>query len=162
MWTLFLKAKSQITEADADNMKKESWPIFKSLADKQNKAIEGEKPSALFLTALREMLSTGRVKLADVSCTILPEGFIGWRDNEFAYLLGDTTYNAVCKFYRERDKTFPLTKRLLMKHLSTEKLIMSDTENSKQKKLGGKNRRVVWLYADALEENDEKEENDDV
>jgi len=107
------------------------------------------------------MLSIRKAKLLDTSSGMLPEEGIGWKDDNFAYLLMDSAYNAVCRFYRERDKSFPLSKRRLLKHFATEKLIIPSEDNTKQKKLGGKNRRVVWLYMDALEEKIEKESETD-
>lgn len=161
MWALFLLRKKHITEKAANALKEESLSIFKALAVRQNKAITEEKPTELFLSALREMLSTRKAKMLDTSSATLPEEGIGWKDNNFAYLLMDSAYNAVCKFYRERDKSFPLSKRRLLKHLATEKLIVPSDDNTKQKKLGGKNRRVVWLYLDALDEKTGKESETD-
>lgn len=161
MWTLFLQRNKHITEKAATALKEESLSIFKAMAVRQNKAITEEKPTELFLSALREMLSTRKAKLLDTSSGMLPEEGIGWKDDNFAYLLMDSAYNAVCRFYRERDKSFPLSKRRLLKHFATEKLIIPSEDNTKQKKLGGKNRRVVWLYMDALEEKIEKESETD-
>ncbi len=152
MWTLFLQKQGQLTEEESSEFRNESWKIFKKLAVNQNRAIAGEKPTTLFINALKEMLSTCRVRLLSTNSGTLPDNGIGWKDENYIYLMGDITYNAVCKFYRESDRSFPLSKRLLLKHLNMEKLIVPSDDNTKQKKICGKNRRVVWLYADALEE----------
>ncbi len=152
MWTLFLQKQGQLSEDESKEFRSESWEIFKQLAIAQNKAIAGEKPTTLFLNALKEMLSTQKVRLLPVDSGNLPDNGIGWKDDNYIYFIADTTYNAVCKFYRESDRSFPLSKRLLLKHLNVEKLIVPSDDNTKQKKIKGKNRRVVWLYADALEE----------
>ena len=58
--------------------------IFKAMAVRQNKAITEEKPTELFLSALREMLSTRKAKLLDTSSEMLPEEGIGWKDDNYA------------------------------------------------------------------------------
>lgn len=157
MWLLFLEHNKQISKVAANSITDEAMDIFKALAVRQNKSLIEEKPTELFLSALREMLSTRRVKLLDTSQPTLPAEGIGWKDDNYIYLQPETTYNAIHKFFRERDKSFPLSKRRLLKHLATEGLIVPSEDNTKQKKIGGKNCRVVWLYADILEDSTEQE-----
>lgn len=156
VWTLFLKSKGQLNETEMKEIRSESWENFRLLAEKQNRIMYDDKPSTLFITALKEMLATKRVRLADL-CKENPmyssKEIIGWQDKNYAYLLGDTAYTEVCKFYREQDKTFPISKKQLLKHLAMDKYILpSEQGNTHQKKIFGQNRRVVFLYGNALTE----------
>lgn len=159
VWCLFMRSADLISETEATDMKEEAWVIFRDLADKNNKALIAEKPSVQFLSALRELLLTGKVKLFPTDTSLMGSEGIGWKDGNYAYLNWGTAYNAVCKYYRERDGVFPLGTNQLLKHLAAEHYIVSDKDNnSKLKKLGGKTRRVVWLHIDALDEKDEQKE----
>lgn len=159
VWTNFLKSNGQISDDKAKVYRQDSWRVFKLLADKQHRMMRDDKPSVLFITALKEMIATKRVRLIDLVESDKPNSnytskeCIGWRDSNYVYLLGETAYSEVCKFYREQDKSFPISKKQLLKHLVIDKYIEpSEQGNTKQKKIAGQNKRVVWLHADALEE----------
>lgn len=158
VWTLFLKNRGKLTEEEMQAMRNDAWNNFKLLAEKQNRIMYDDKPSTLFITALREMLATKRVRLIDLSKespAYTSKDCIGWRDDNYAYLLGDTAYTEVCKFYRDQDKAFPISKKQLLKHLAIDKYIVPGEQgNTHQKKIYGQNRRVVFLYANALTEAD--------
>ena len=162
VWTLFLKSKGRMTEKEMSNTRNDSWEIFKELAEKQNRILLDEKPSTLFISALKEMLATKRVRLIDLNnenSVYSSKDCIGWRDENYAYLLGDTAYTEVCKFYRDQDKSFPVSKKQLLKHLVIDKhIIPGEQGNTHQKKINGQNRRVVFLYADSLIETGGEEE----
>ena len=162
VWTLFLKSRGQLTEDEMKEMRNDAWENFKSLAEKQNRIMYDDKPSTLFITALKEMLATKRVRLIDLSKenpAYASKDCVGWRDENYAYLLGDTAYTEVCKFYRDQDKSFPVSKKQLLKHLVIDKYIVPGEQgNTHQKKIYGQNRRVVFLYANALTEADGGEE----
>lgn len=162
VWTLFLKSRGKLTEEEMQAMRNDAWLNFKLLAEKQNRIMYDDKPSTLFITALREMLATKRVRLIDLSKespAYTSKDCIGWRDDNYAYLLGDTAYTEVCKFYRDQDKAFPISKKQLLKHLVIDKYIVPGEQgNTHQKKIYGQNRRVVFLYTNALAETDRGED----
>ena len=158
VWTSFMRSTDIINESEMVSIRDEAWKIFKELAEKNNNALLSEKPSMQFISALKELLLTGKAKLFPTSTSVLGSEGIGWKDNNYAYLNWGTAFNAVCKYYRERDGVFPLGTNQLLRHLAAEHYIVSDGDNnSKLKKLGGKPHRVVWLHIDALDEQKEEE-----
>lgn len=160
VWTLFLKSREQVDNTQLEEIRNNSWEVFKELGEKQNRVMFDDKPSTLFITALKEMLATKRIRLIDInkqSTTFSGKDCIGWRDNNYAYLLGDTAYTEVCKFYRDQDKVFPVSKKQLLKHLAMDKYIVPGEQgNTHQKKIFGQNRRVVFLFENALSERAEE------
>lgn len=168
LWSVFLSVKNIINAEEAEAIKAESWSILKELAEKQNESLTEEKPTYLFLSALRELITTKKVYIQTLGeekdtiyCGSIGSPPIGWVDKDYFYLLFKSAYNAVCKFYRESDRNFPIGEKGLLKYLKTENLVGSDDKGnvSRQKKIKGKNQRVVYLFRDAIEE---KEEDSDV
>lgn len=165
LWCVFLTVKNVITDNEADTIKSESWSILKELAEKQNESLTEEKPTRLFLSALKELITTKKVRICPIgeeknitlSGDMVTASTIGWSDKEYCYLLFKSAYNAVCKFYKESERSFPIGEKGLLKYLKTENLIDSDDKGnvSRQKKIKGKNLRVVYLFRDALEEKEE-------
>lgn len=156
LWTLFLHEKDAIDEGKRLEMTAECWDILKRIAILQNRVIVSEKPSALFLSALSELISTKAVRVHDLSKEGTPPivECIVFRDSNYYYLAPGAIYSAISKFYREQERNFPVTQRRLYDHLATEGLIFCDTtkvDKTRQKKINGKNARYLWLYRDVLD-----------
>lgn len=67
VWTLFLKSRNQIDNTQLEEIRNNSWEVFKELGEKQNRVMFDDKPSTLFITALKEMLATKRIRLIDIN-----------------------------------------------------------------------------------------------
>lgn len=150
----FMTATGGLTEQQKEEMAGESWEILCGLAEKQSKRLEQDRPPAMFLGALRELIATSQVIVNDLS---EPEplshgpNFIGYRDKQFFYLFGDTAYKAVVQFYSAQGRSFPLTKNGILRQLGADGiLLMNGSECTRTKKIGGKVQRIIWLRADAL------------
>lgn len=156
LWTLFLSESDAITESKRLEMTAECWDILKRIAIRQNKVIVSEKPSALFLAALSELISTKAVRIHDIVDKDSPfiTERIMYKDENYYYLAPGAIYSAISKFYREQERNFPVTQRRLYDHLAAEGLIFCDAskvDKTRQKKINGKNSRYLWLYRDALD-----------
>ena len=146
LWSLFEVQRGYLTQSARDSITSESWDVFTTLAKKQNQYINQDKPSALFVDALSEMLQTRKVDLVDIRSNSEVMNLVGWKDEKFAYLLSDSVYNAIYKFYSERGQVFPLRKVQLVKHLADDKIILpGEKTNYQLKKIRGKTRRVVQM-----------------
>lgn len=161
MFSKFLVDSGQVTDEWAQTFRAESWKVFRELSAEQARRINQDKPSSMFLSALRELLDTKEYMVEDLRHTEqFPVGKpIGYRDEDFFYLHPDTVYKAVRQFYAQADRNFPLTKQQLYKHLGVEGLIFADAnQTTKQKRIRGNNRRWLWLKADAVDQPDTKKE----
>ena len=157
--SIFLKFMCEVrafTEAECDSIRNESWQIFIKLADEQNRRIQQDKPTILFLSALKELLDTKEYNIESIKrvhpYSNPPEDSLGFFDDDYIYLYPETAYKAIKQFYNAADRNFPLSKSQLFKHLQSEGLIEAGEDRStKPKKIRGENKRLLWLKASALE-----------
>jgi hypothetical protein len=153
-----------ITEQERDSISKEGLDIFKYLANRHSANMVEDKPINQFLNALRELIATEKVY---VNSLINPTDheygdLIGCSDANYLYLYPDSTINAVTQFYAHQNRTFPITKDTLLKHLENDQLILvkqngDRTERTPGKKIGGKTVRCIWLLKSAVQSSNDDE-----
>lgn len=178
VFLLFLQEYQQIDDEKRKALINRAKEILIEMCEKQNKKVEADKPTKLFLSLLSELLETKRVRLKVVRSNKEAEDeatatdcevktMIGYRDENYIYLLTNVAYAEVCKFYAETGHTFPSTKANLWKALAKEeKIVPTLTEAgkfdraAKQLTINGKQKRYIWLVASALNES-EKEGDED-
>jgi len=155
--TDFLVDRGEIDAGQAEKMQRDSWRIFNELADEQNRRISQDRPTTLFLDALKELIETKTYNIAKVDSNnpygdYTPDRLLGFCDNEFYYLYPESAYKAVKMFYSQSERNFPLSKNQLYKHLKIEQLIEAgEQQTTKQKKIKGNNGKWLWLKRTALE-----------
>lgn len=171
MFLLFLKDHGKVSDAVIEPMITAAKTVFLEMCDKQSKKVEDEKPTLLFTELLKEMLETKRVTVSDlrkvktvgddvVNHPIIGKGHIGYRDDNFFYLIPQEVYTQVYKFYGESGYTFPASKTSLWKMFVDEGKIIPDvTRIDKRKKINGKSTRYIWLRADVLDDSEGGENN---
>lgn len=127
------------------------WQVVVENSIKQTETSRDEKPSAMFIRAVRELLASKGATVVDISPgagSIAPgQNMIGYCDAEYYYLLGDVSYGAVVRFYREQERLFPINRNALCKELVAEGYI-EDLEKGraqKMKRVGGKTYRLLWI-----------------
>ena len=177
MYLLFLKDYEQIKEAEVNQKLSSAKSIFLEMCDKQSRKVDDDKPTVLFVDLLREMLETKRVTISDlrsvktvgddtINKPTVGRDHIGYRDDDYYYLIPQETYTQVYKFYNESGYTFPASKTSLWKMLLDEGKITPEigkdgsTRIDKRKKINGSSRRYIWLPASIIDdpeggENDE-------
>lgn len=146
--------------------------IFLDMCDKQDKRIEEEASTVLFISLLKEMLETKRVQLADLresqttgTVSLSTRATcIGYRDDDFIYLIPQDAYNEVFKYYGESGNVFHASRTTLWKMLMDEGKIAPKLDKQgnfvrvdKPKQINGKSGRYIWLLASALDNDDSEE-----
>jgi hypothetical protein len=144
----------------ADAWTGKSFKLFMTLAEEQNRRITDDQPAVKFINALRELLNTGQCYSLESKSVLNADsqkdsGFVGYYDDEYYYLHGETTFKEVVQFYSKQGINFPVTLPTLLKHLDYAGQIVSEAKDGrvnrlKQKKIAGKNIRFVWLKKPAL------------
>ena len=169
MYLLFLKDKGIISESEMDERMKRAETVFLNMCEKQSKKVESEKPTTLFTDLLKEMLETKRVYVSDLrkvrevddkttSVPITGKSCIGYRDDDYIYLIPQVTYTQLYSFYGESGYTFPASKTSLWKMLIDEGKVVPEIASNgvsradKRKKINGKIGRYIWLSAKVLDE----------
>lgn len=164
MFSRFMADNGQLSQEQADALQADTWCVFGALAEEQTRRILQDKPTALFISALKELLDTKAYSVISMDAAYGIDGgmnTLGYKDENYYYLFPDTVYKAVRQFYNQADRNFPLTKNQLYRHLAIEGLIYpSDKQSTRQKKIKNKNGWYLWLYASALEVKVEPEHED--
>jgi len=159
----FLLERGVIDAGQAEKMQRESWRIFNDLAKEQNRRISQDKPTTLFLDALKELIDTKAYNIAKIDSDnfnndYTPDKLLGYSDNDYIYLYPESAYKAVKMFYSQSERNFPLSKNQLYKHLKIERLIEAGENSTKQKKIRGHNGKWLWLKKSALEISESEEQ----
>lgn len=156
----WLLSAGVLDEAQARELKTQSWMVFKQLAEEQNHRITEETPVKLFLDAIRELKDRRVIRFLSVdSNTSFARGItMGFYDGDFYYCHPDSIYAEVRKFYLAQDKSFPLGKSAIFHQLAIDHLIETDKgQTTKAKRISGKRSRFLWLGAAAIDGEEDKE-----
>ena len=110
-----------------------------------------------FINAIRDMLLTHKATVVDLTDNKSKptRGHIGFADDTFYYLLPETSYAAVCKYYMEMDDLYPLSSVMLRVQLIAEGLVIAGTEHRKAtrvKQIDGKRMRVLWIPREYIDD----------
>ena len=165
---LFLKFMAHMgVVSDTYDLEKGAWQTFTDLAQVHGRLIEGERPTRKFLNILRELFIQKRVYVLGTD-GICPQGFedlgwkayedpglgehIGWVDEGYLYLMPETTLKVIQDVLRRQGDYLGIGKNTLFKSLAKEKIIEPgiDGENTRQKKIRGRNERVLYMARSAL------------
>jgi hypothetical protein len=146
----------------------EAQKVIMGLIENQGRIIAQESPSARFLDLLRDIIASGKGQVVDLSTvspldddpSTRPLGFLGWRDARYYYLLPEVTYQAVAQMAQQQQGNFPVTSQTLWKRLEEDGFIIPgglgpNKQPTRQKKIGRRNQRLIWLHVTALSVEDE-------
>lgn len=131
-------------------------------ARKKEEQLKQEDPCSLFINAVKDMLSSGRAKVIDLSKKDCPEevqkypytsldlgperdGYIGWLDEKGYYLNTNASYSAVTAYYLRQDMSFITQPNTLWRQLRDSGYLIPDKNNTpcQTKKIGKSAKRVL-------------------
>ena len=110
-----------IDEAGAARLLQDCWSAFIQIGHEQAHVVEQENPVRRFLTVLLTIIIQGRAIII-LTDDIRPEPrsgveFLGWRDDEWFYLLPEATFATVSRFCRDTGEQYPIRENRLRKDL---------------------------------------------
>ncbi|MGC9395899.1 MAG: hypothetical protein ACP5J4_13725 [Anaerolineae bacterium] len=118
-YCLYLKV---VTDTEYANLRELGWTVLIALGEAQQDVAQEEKPVALYLTALRQLLQQGTLYLRSreypdlvdreypkLSARAANAEFVGWYDDQYIYLLSKVALRVVHRFYRDSGVVFPDT-----------------------------------------------------
>ena len=161
MMTSYMVNIGAITTAQRQEMGAEALRILTDASRKQSREMESEKPTRIFLDTIGEMLASRKVWIKDLVIVDekaknepLPmDDMIGYRDNQYYYLLPNVAFAAVSAMCRKEGHEFPVSLKALYKHLVADKVVtgLKDGESpARPKNIGGKtcgSRPTCWTEA---------------
>lgn len=132
------------------------WDAMVGNNARQAAEMKQEKPTAVFLTTLRELLSSGRntVETLGHVSEIIPRDVIGYKDDDYYYLIPGESYGAVQKSLAQQGTALATGKNTLISQLREEKKIVCRDGGSalQQIKRGGIHGRYMvmprWVLDD--------------
>lgn len=171
MYLLFMQEQGGLSSEEVSGALKRAKTVFLDMCNTQSKKVETEKPTNLFVNLLREMLETKTVRVDSVNGKRSGVGntgeLIGYKDNTYYYLIPQSTYNQLVRFYGTSGYTFPASKSALWKMMLDEgKLIpelnqkSGNTRTDKRVKIGGKTSRYITIPIQVIEQSEEGENDD--
>jgi len=131
MFLLFMEDKQIIDKDTVGTEMRAALMYFREMCVYQNKLIEGDSPTTMFLEALRDITITEPdrvVKLIKHRSIRDPKktyfDMIGYSDAQYYYFIPRPTLNAVIDFYRKSDYSFPASRISLQKELLRERIVV--------------------------------------
>lgn len=154
----YVEQCGRITQKTKKEYLSQGWRVLTTLAEKQARRIEEDRPAQKFIFILGELLASGAAYVLETGEPDTKEkapGFIGWCDEQWFYLLPEVIYREVSAFCRAQGGHFPVTARTLWKHLEIEGMIFVEQTGGEarrlvQKKISGKRYRVLQIRREAL------------
>lgn len=169
----FMMEVGTLEKEEATSLYEEAEATLKDLIQRQGRLVNEEKPPEIFMRSLKELMTTGKVRLEPLKLSSQDELFltgnkIGWEDDKFFYLLPEATYNAVSRSLSARGQKLPVLERALWRQLDEAGAIYVETGSDGRvqrcpkktipKRQGQKEAerpRVLHLHKMALEKVDE-------
>lgn len=144
------------THAEAEVHRSSCWGALLTLGRTQGRLVEGHRSTRRFLQVLWALLTQNRVLLLhkddDRKPSPVDPPFIGWRDEDFLYLIPEAAHKAVVMFCRDSGDPFPIRAERVLKDFSKEGL--SDpgrNRNTASVRIGDRPRRVLRLHLSKVE-----------
>ncbi len=123
--------------------------LIHALALRQSAAVASDRPAHIFVTKLLALLECGDVELPEIGSSLIrSERCVGYCDRTFYYIQLTPAHRAVKKLCDAQGECFPISSQGLAKALADEGLIHTAGGNTKTKRIGNKNIRVMLLYRD--------------
>lgn len=131
-------------------IKTSSWSIFSKLSLIQTKKSNEEKPTNMFISAVREMMESGEILLINKAekNQLSDKPIVGYYDTDYYYFLPSSIFTKVNSFYSKQGIAFPLTKTRIFNMLADENLIIIEESkngksNTKQVRINGEKARYL-------------------
>lgn len=142
-----------LSEEAVIKQKEAAWEVFCGLSSTQTEKAEEDRPTLMFVNAVRELIESGKIHLINLQLNELDSSqrgeMMGYAENDNYYFLPNNIFNAVVSFYRQQNLTFPLTQTRLLRQLACENLIEIEVADTKyyrvQKRFGDTKGRYIKM-----------------
>ena len=133
---------------------------------KNGDQLKQEDPVEMYLSAMKDLISNGRVCLLDLNRShdislSEREGIIGWHDDKGYYIDSQMSYKSVNDYYTNQNMVFVANPNTLWRQLRDSGYLIPDSKGNPrvQKRIGPTNRRLLWFPINVFESsNDDIEE----
>ena len=140
-----------LTNDDLQFLVSEFADILINLAISQSKTVTEDNPSIKFVTKLNSLLESKIARVQDIRTYQYAgeDGFIGYEDDMYYYLISSISHKLVKKLCDEQGELFSVSERTLLKHLDEDGFIETSKDSrTKLLRVGGSPQRFIWLKKD--------------
>lgn len=148
---MFLKFYSTLNILSDDELEKLNVDCFQTLynlAVSQAEFIQTDKPTDKFLKKLNSLFNSKSIYVEPLNNpqTNSIEGFIGYEDENYYYLITDIVHKKVKRLCDEQGENFTISTRSLLKQLGDENIIeVRNNERTLPIRIGNTPQRLMWL-----------------
>lgn len=105
--------------------------IYKVIKD-QASAVKNDEPTVKFISKLRTLIDSGKAVTGQLSTPpeVKPNGFVGYEDKEYYYLLTDIAHSMVKNLCNQQGELFTASTKSLMKQLKEEGYVSTNDGRS--------------------------------
>ena len=150
---------------DAEKRASMMWKAMKTLTEtskKQQKSMDSERPTRIFLDGMTELMASKAVVLKDINPVnggpnaakdpSPVQDMVGYVDQDYYYLLPNVAFGAVQRLCREQGVEFPVSLKALYKHLRCDGVLTAVGENpTRNKWIDGRAVRLLWIPRSAMD-----------
>jgi hypothetical protein len=140
----YARAAGALDAEGADRLRADAMRALCTIGKRSAQALEESRPAEQYISALRSMLVSERVRIQPVEPTaetgedVIDFDFergdrIGWCYGEYAYLDPNETYRRVFTFYRGSGQVFSISRREVHKALAKAGYIALSTESGERR-----------------------------
>ena len=143
-----------LSSPQVEQMAAEAFEVLVAGAREQRRDMQGESPVDLFLSTLEELEASGAIEVCERDSvtggwsTARPDAQrVGYRDDEFLYLLPQAAHGAVNRALQQSGRSFPISGARLWKAMVEQGRAVAHNSGavSKSKAFGQLKTRVVWV-----------------
>lgn len=135
----------------------------------QQALLQEDNPAQMFMVAISELLANNRVIIAPIVMRgkkkmvegVISGNLIGYTDMEYVYLLKNTAYISVKRFYEQQGRLFPATEKSFVEDLFIKGIVKPDGNQDGSKgvriNINGVRTNVIRLWRNKFFEGSKKE-----
>ena len=115
-----------------------------------------QNPAILYLLAIQELIQSKRCKVIEKNKPNNEKCIIGYKDDEFYYLIPNLSYSNVIDFWKRQNIEFPVTSDRVNKALDELNVIKTKVEGNSIKRtvkasINGERKRYLIIYRDVMD-----------
>ena len=131
--------------------------IIKEVIRVHEQSTTNQDPAILYLMAIQELILSKKYKVLDKNENKNENGnIIGYKDDEYYYLIPGLAYNSVIEFWKRQNIEFPVSSDRVNKALDELKIIKTSLEGNTIKRtikvtINGERKRYLTIHRNSME-----------
>ncbi len=156
----YMRDVGTMTDEECIKEMDHAWSVVTRNSKRQADELHEERPSKMYLSSLSELLTSGAIRVRDLTKPTSEQNanptkdMIGYVDLDYYYLIPQMAYRAVARLYSDQGQAFPLTTRMLYKQMREDGMLVIDEStatSTRGKWIDGQTQRLLWVRRNLIE-----------